>query len=220
MQVAQTRDAGLEALRSHSMLQRMNREAFGREEIRIILSQRYHPLHYFPTFLSRHIALAPTLAAKTHVSKIVWQELGERDPERSHERIYIQTMSAIGFSPAEFVNTPMLAATRALVSEYEDKSGANYATSLGYLRATEHADLAMGSAIGHAVRSFSGATSLPWVDIHVRQEPDHTDSVASVQSKDTSAELGEAVSRGAERMHSLWIDFFSDIEGSMRRQAA
>lgn len=219
MHIAQSTDTGLEALRSHSMLERMNREAFDREAVRRILCQWYHPLHYFPTFLSRHMALSPTLAAKTHVSRIVWQELGEGDPERSHERIYVETMSAIGFSPAEFVNTPMLGATRSLVSAYEDMSGTDYATSLGFLRATEHADLAMVSAIGNAVRSFSGATALPWVDIHIRQEPDHTDSVASVLAKDLSTEQTEAVVHGAERMYRLWIDFFSDIERSIGKPA-
>lgn len=212
MHIAQSREPGLEALRSHSLLERMNRETFGREAVRRILCQWYHPLHYFPTFLSRHMALSPTLAAKTQVSRIVWQELGEGDPERSHELVYVQTMSAIGFAPAEFVNTPMLDATRSLVGAYEDVSATDYATSLGFLRATEHADLAMVSAIGTAVRSFSGATSLPWVDIHVRQEPDHTDSVANVLAKDLSAQQTEAVVRGAERMYRLWIDFFSDIE--------
>lgn len=206
------------ALKSHSLIRRMKCDPFNREQIRIVLCQWYHPLQFFPTFLARHIALSQTMAAKTFVSRILWQELGEGLPERSHEAVYIETMSTIGFSPPEFVAIEPLPATRRLVNEYRDKSAADsdFLTSLGYLFATEDADLAMVSSIGSAVRRFSGASVLPWVDIHVRQEPDHTESVESTLARGLSAEQLTVVAEGASRMFHLWHDFFSDLEQAIR----
>src|SRR5678809_686441 len=56
------------------------------EQVVIILGQWFHPLHYFPTFLSRLISVSPKLETQTYVSRILWEELGEGDPRRAHEK--------------------------------------------------------------------------------------------------------------------------------------
>jgi hypothetical protein len=58
-----------------------------REQVVIILGQWFHPLHYFPTFLSRLISVSPEIETQTFVSRILWEELGEGDPRRAHEKV-------------------------------------------------------------------------------------------------------------------------------------
>ena len=88
----------------------------------VILGQWFHPLHYFPVFLSRLISVAPSVDTQTCISRILWEELGEGDPARAHERIYIETMTAGGFEKTQFTEAPALAATRRLVAGYENAS--------------------------------------------------------------------------------------------------
>src|ERR1044072_5889849 len=59
-----------------------------REQAVVIVGQWFHPLHYFPVFLSRLISVTPNVAAQTYISRILWEELGGGDPRRAHERIY------------------------------------------------------------------------------------------------------------------------------------
>ncbi|HEY4563805.1 MAG TPA: iron-containing redox enzyme family protein, partial [Thermoanaerobaculia bacterium] len=51
--------------------------ALDREKVGVFLGQWWHPLHYFPHFLSRTIDQVPMLEMKTAISKILYQELGE-----------------------------------------------------------------------------------------------------------------------------------------------
>ena len=199
------------ALKRHPLLKIMWTTPLKRDQVVTVLSQWYHPLHYFPVFLSRHIAVTPTIAAKTFISKIIWQELGEGVPERAHETIYIDTMNAVGFDNGEFVEREQLPATAALLKGYAEAARTGYLKSLGYLFATECADLAMVGSIGVAVRKLTGAARLPWVDIHVQQEPDHTESVGDVLESDLSPEDRETVRQAAEEMFTLWCNFFSAI---------
>ena len=55
-----------------------------------VLGQWFHPLHYFPVFLSRLVSVAPNVEAQAEIARILWQELGEGDYRRAHEEIYIE----------------------------------------------------------------------------------------------------------------------------------
>jgi hypothetical protein len=73
----------------------------------------------------------------------------------------------------------------------------------------------MVSGIGNAVRRVTGAKDLPWVDIHVLQEPDHVEQVNEAIEPDfTDEEVNEIVAR-AEEMWSLWIAFFDRLRKVM-----
>jgi pyrroloquinoline quinone (PQQ) biosynthesis protein C len=208
------------ALKHHPLLKAMRAISLSRDDIVTILSQWYYPLHYFPVFLSRYIAIAPTIEAKTFISKILWQELGEGVPDRAHETVYISTMKSVGFNVSEFVGTPKLAATSALVAAYAQASHEDHLRSLGYLFATECADLAMVGSIGASVRKLTKAERLPWVDIHVQQEPDHTESVSDVLESGFSAEDRQTVRNAATEMFALWCNFFSGISHSIGNTTA
>src|SRR5215216_4532455 len=67
-----------------------------KDQLATLLGQWYHPLHYFPVFLSRIISMAPSLEMQTYICRILWQELGEGDPARSHEKLFIETFVDIG----------------------------------------------------------------------------------------------------------------------------
>lgn len=200
------------ALINHSLISRMRKDDLSREQVGVVLGQWFHPLHYFPSFVSRFIGITPSMPVKTLMSKIVWQELGEGDATRAHETFYIDTMSEAGFSSQTVAHTPAFPATARLVKEYEEKSANNHLASLGYVYATEAADLAMVSSIGSAVKRATGMKRLPWVDIHVAQEPDHTDCVDGAVAADLTAQEIEQVIAAADDMFGFWCDFFTEIE--------
>src|SRR3978361_1704965 len=71
-------------------------DALDREKVGTFLGQWWHPLHYFPNFLSRTIDQVPMLEMKTAICKILNQELGEGDPARAHARIYVKAREGAG----------------------------------------------------------------------------------------------------------------------------
>ena len=61
------------------------------------------------------------------------------------------------------------------------------------------------------MRRTTGLKSLPWVDIHVKQEPDHVETAGhTVGLEYTDAELA-TITRGAEEMWQLWVGFFEEL---------
>lgn len=199
-----------DAVRSHT---------FERKDVVVFLGQWWHPLHFFPNFLSRSISVVPNLETKTAICAILSEELGEGKPEMAHERIYIETMTAAGFSRPEVTEAPPLASTRELVHGYERASSAPM-SALGFMYGTEVADLAMVSGIGVAVRKVSGMKNLPWVDIHVLQEPHHVDEASNALEPELSAQQYESVVASAEQMWRLWIAFFDELNRVFDQRAA
>jgi len=193
----------LEELRSHKQL--------SKEQVAVVLGQWYHPLHYFPVFLSRLIAVSPRIEIQTHVSRILWQELGSGDSKNAHEPIYISTMTGAGFERDQIAAAEPFGNTERLVAGYEQASE-GFLTGLGFLYSTEVADLAMVSSIGKLVRQSTGTRALPWVDIHVTQEPDHVESSSQTLKPSFAAEERRQIIESGERMWGLWIDFFKSIK--------
>jgi pyrroloquinoline quinone (PQQ) biosynthesis protein C len=180
------------------------------QQVVVILGQWFHPLHYFPTFLSRLISVSPNIETQTYVSRILWEELGEGDPRHSHEKVYIDTISDGGFAKEEVAGAPPLNATRKLVDGYEQAS-AKWLSGLGFLYGTEVVDLPMVATIGELMRRCTGKRDLPWVNIHVSQEPGHVDSANATLKPAFTGEEQREIIKDAEQMWTLWIDFFKDI---------
>jgi pyrroloquinoline quinone (PQQ) biosynthesis protein C len=181
------------------------------EQVAVILGQWYHPLHYFPVFLSRLVAVTPRIEVQTHVSRILWQELGAGDSKRAHELIYISTLTDAGFRRDKVAEAAPFESTERLVEGYRQASE-DYLSGLGFLYATEVADLAMVSSIGELVRRATGTRDLPWVDIHIQQEPDHVESSSQALRPYFSAGEQTRIVESGERMWSLWIGFFRGIK--------
>ncbi|HEX8127477.1 MAG TPA: iron-containing redox enzyme family protein [Pyrinomonadaceae bacterium] len=181
-----------------------------REQIAVILGQWFHPLHYFPTFLSRLISVTPDIETQTFISRILWEELGEGDPQRAHEKIYKQTMSDGGFSLSEIAEAPPFPATQELIAGYETAS-TSYLAGLGFMYGTEVVDLPMVSTIGELMRRSTGRRNLPWVTIHVAQEPGHVESSNETLKPSFNADEQRQIVENAERMWRLWINFFKSI---------
>ncbi len=181
-----------------------------REQVTVILGQWFYPLHYFPTFLSRLISVTPDIETQTFISRILWQELGEGNPQHAHEKIYISTILDGQFSRSEVAEAPSLEATRRLVEGYEAASH-DYLSGLGFLYGTEVVDLPMVSTIGELMRRSNGKRDLPWVDIHVKQEPEHVESSNETLKLSFDEEQQQQIVRNAEKMWTLWIDFFNEV---------
>ena len=198
----------------HPFFKEVRTSDLTREQVGAFLGQWWHPLHYFPNFLSRTIDQVPVLEMKTAISKILYQELGEGDPARAHERLYISTMEAAGFDRATVAEAAPFPETRRLVQRYEEAS-AERLSALGFVYGTEVADLAMVAGIGNAVRRVSGLETLPWVDIHILQEPDHVDQANEALEVEFSPAEVDAIVASAEEMWSLWIAFFNRLRQVM-----
>lgn len=194
----------------HPFFEAVRSGTLARNDVAVFLGQWWHPLHYFPNFLSRSISVVPNLETKTAICAILSEELGEGNPERAHERIYVETMTAAGFSRQEVTEAPPLASTRELIQGYERASTAPI-SALGFMYGTEVADLAMVSGIGAAVRRVSGMKNLLWVDIHVLQEPHHVDEASHALEPELSDEQYGSVVASAEEMWRLWTAFFSEL---------
>lgn len=185
-----------------------------REQVLVILGQWFHPLHYFPTFLSRLISVTPEIETQTYVSRILWEELGEGDPGRAHEKVYIDTISDGGFAKEQVAGAPPFAATRRLVEGYEQAS-TDCLSGLGFLYGTEVVDLPMVATIGVLMRRCTGKENLPWVNIHVSQEPGHVSSATETLKAALTGEEQREILRHAEQMWALWIDFFRNIRSEI-----
>lgn len=187
---------------------------FSKEQLTTLLGQWYHPLHYFPVFLSRVISVAASLEMQTHVSRILWQELGEGDPARSHEKLFIDTFLDVGFEQTDLVGAKPLAGTRELMVGYRESSS-NYLDGLGFMYGTEVVDLALVSTFGSLVLGMTGPRQLPWVDIHVSQEPDHVaTSIRALTLAMTDAEQ-EQIAKSAENAWDLWLGFCTSLKQEM-----
>lgn len=181
-----------------------------KEQIAVILGQWFHPLHYFPVFLSRLISVAPDIEGQTFISRILWEELGEGDPLRAHENIYIETMTDGGFERSQLAEASPFEATRELVAGYEAASG-SYLPGLGFMYGTEVVDLPMVATIGELMRRSTGKRNLPWVNIHVTQEPGHVESSTEALKPSFTETQQQEVTSGAKEMWRLWINFFAAI---------
>ncbi|MGO8994225.1 MAG: iron-containing redox enzyme family protein [Polyangiaceae bacterium] len=186
---------------------------FTHENVARYIGQWWHPLHYFPTFLARTISVVND-DEKTAVTSILSQEVGEGAFERAHASIYISTMKDVGFEEKVITGTAPSEATRALVAGYEQASSSRL-SALGFLYGTEVADLVMVAGIGKAVRKCTGAHALPWVDIHVAQEPHHVEKAAGAVYAELSQREEDEVVFQAERMWKLWVAFFDYLKDAM-----
>jgi pyrroloquinoline quinone (PQQ) biosynthesis protein C len=195
----------------HHFFRRVQDTDLSAEGVGVFLGQWWHPLHYFPTFLARCVATFPDMASKSAITEILYQETGGGDPERAHEEIYVDTMRTAGFDPAVVTASAPFDETMALVQGYQ-AAAADVHSAVGFIFATEVGDLLMVSSIGHAVERVTGVSDLPWVRIHIEQEPDHVaDAARALLSGFGSDEIDEIV-RHAELMWRLWIGFFDRLE--------
>ena len=186
-----------------------------REQVIIILGQWFHPLHYFPDFLSRLISVSPDIETKTSVSRILWQELGEGDPRQAHERVYIATVADGGFTAERVTNAEAFPATRALVAGYQ-KASEEHLSGLGFMYGTEVVDLPMVATIGELMRRCTGRRDLPWVAIHVKQEPEHVEYSNHALQPILTEDEQRRVASSAEEMWTLWLNFFTSLQERIR----
>jgi hypothetical protein len=181
-----------------------------RDQVEMFLGQWWHPLHYFPTFLARCIAVLPDIESKSAITRILSQEAGVRSAKSAHEVIYLNSMAKAGYDSDVIVGTPPYPETSALVACYE-RCSASPLGALGAIFATEVTDLLMVSAIGEAVKRESGADRNAWVEIHVQQEPGHVEDATSALFRGFSAAEEETMVAAAADMWGHWTRFFDRL---------
>jgi pyrroloquinoline quinone (PQQ) biosynthesis protein C len=201
----------------HPFFKEVKSSDLTREKVGVFLGQWWHPLHYFPHFLSRAIDAVPVLEIQTKLCNILNQELGEGDPARAHEQLYITTMESAGFDRATVAEAAPFEETRRLIQRYREAS-AERLPALGFVYGTETADLAMVAGMGNAVRKVSGVKDLPWVDIHIEQEPNHVEQASGAVEAGFSEQEIDRIEASAEEMWSLWIGFFDRLRAEFHQQ--
>ncbi|MEU9663108.1 TenA family transcriptional regulator [Streptomyces chartreusis] len=196
--------------RDHPFFAMVDTADFTKEQAGTLLEQWWHPLHYFPTFLARCVAVLPDIASKSAITRILNQEAGGGKASRAHEVIYADSMEKAGFERDRVVGTAPYPETAALVEGYR-KASESRESALGFIFATETTDLLMVSSIGKAIERTTGVTDNEWVSIHVEQEPDHVEEANHVLLADFSAEQEHAVLEAADEMWQLWTAFFDRL---------
>jgi pyrroloquinoline quinone (PQQ) biosynthesis protein C len=194
----------------HPFFSNVKDEDWDRDKAAVLLGQWWHPLHYFPTFLARCVAVLPDIASKSAITSILNQEAGGGKESMAHEVIYADSMSQAGFDRAAVTGTEPFPETAELVAGYE-RGSAEWKSALGYIYATETTDLLMVSSIGQAVAAVTGGADNEWVRIHVQQEPDHVEEAEHALLTGFSPEVEAAVLAGAEEMWQLWTKFFDRL---------
>ncbi|HWX40537.1 MAG TPA: hypothetical protein VN345_05250, partial [Blastocatellia bacterium] len=58
----------------------------------------------------------------------------------------------------------------------------------------------------------SGKHALPWVDIHVEQEPDHVETSSRTLMPVFSSEEQARIVSNAKEMWNLWVGFFVELK--------
>ncbi len=196
--------------RDHPFFAAVDTADLTRNQAASLIEQWWHPLHYFPTFLARCVAVLPDIASKSAITRILNQEAGGGVVSRAHEVIYVDSMEKTGFDRARVTGTAPYPETAALVEGYRRASEARE-TALGFIFATETTDLLMVSSIGKAIERTTGITDNEWVTIHVEQEPDHVEEANHALLSGFSAAEEDAVLRAANEMWQLWTDFFDRL---------
>jgi pyrroloquinoline quinone (PQQ) biosynthesis protein C len=200
----------LKSFQRHPFFAAVDTADFTKDQASILIGQWWHPLHYFPTFLARSVAVLPDIASKTAITRILNQEVGDGTVSRAHEVIYVDSMEKSGFDRDSVTGTKPYEETAALVEGYRTASNTRELT-LGFIFATENTDLLMVSSIGKAVQRTTGVTDNEWVNIHVQQEPDHVEEANHALLADFGAEQERAVLAGADTMWQLWTAFLDRL---------
>lgn len=198
------------SFRDHPFFAAVDSVELTKEQTAILIEQWWHPLHYFPTFLARCVAVLPDIASKSAITRILNQEAGGGVVSRAHEVIYADSMDKCGFDRGRVTGTDPYPETAELVEGYR-KASEGRESALGYIFATETTDLLMVSSIGKAIERTTGVTDNEWVNIHVAQEPDHVEEANHALLADFSTAERDAVLDAANELWRLWTAFFDRL---------
>jgi pyrroloquinoline quinone (PQQ) biosynthesis protein C len=196
--------------RDHPFFAAVDTADLTKEQAAVLIEQWWHPLHYFPTFLARCVAVLPTIGAKSAIASILNQEAGGGEVSMAHEVIYVDSMDKCGFDRDRVVGATPYPETAELVDGYR-RASENHEDALGFIFATETTDLLMVSSIGKAIERTTGVTENHWVAIHIEQEPDHVEEANHALLADFTAEQEDAVIVAADEMWRLWTAFFDRL---------
>jgi pyrroloquinoline quinone (PQQ) biosynthesis protein C len=187
-----------------------------KQQAEFMLGQYWPMIKEFTRFLGLAVKLSPDIPTQTAISRILYQELGQGNSRNAHFSIYEQNIIDLGMDIENVRNAERLSSCKKLHAMYADGS-VSRATALGYLYATETVDLALVSSIGFVLKTIFGEDKrYPWVDIHVKEEPDHVESADEIVSdRGLSLEEREECIYANGKMLILWDEMFSETAKMM-----
>lgn len=197
------------AVLNHSVFQELSSPQPSVDCLEQLLQQWLYVLHNFPMFLGRVLALSPDADVQTYISEVLWQELGQGQPHRSHESLFLLSAARAGFANIRTV-TP-LPTTAQLLKKYK-RASSDYPTGLAWFWATELIDHAMVERVGSALRAAAPRrVSLPWVDAHRVQEGRHVRSSGAALATVLTADSLGAITAATQDAWSAWCRFFDGV---------
>jgi pyrroloquinoline quinone (PQQ) biosynthesis protein C len=196
--------------RDHRFFHAVDSLDLTREQAAILIEQWWHPLHYFPEFLARCVAVLPDIESKSAIARILDQETGEGAAARAHEVVYLHSMRRCGFDPGRISGSAPYRETAALVEGYRNATQTRE-SALGFIFATETTDLLMVSSIGKAIERTTGIVDNEWVAIHVSQEPDHVAEANHALLAGFTPDEEQEVLAASDEMWRLWTAFFDRL---------
>ena len=206
-------------LTNHFLFEAIDQGIADRNVVFHVLGQWWHPLHYFPDFMSGAVLAMPSIEAKCFLANILNEETGAGVADDAHERLFIKTAENAGFSEKEIMSISPTPETQALVDGYRD-STKSAASVLGFVYGTETVDLLMVSKMEQALRIVAPDADLPWVDIHVSQEPNHVAQVNRSVDIDFSPQERVEFVAAAESLWNLWSGMFTSAVRSANGRLA
>ncbi|MFZ6182399.1 TenA family transcriptional regulator [Nannocystis pusilla] len=202
-------DAARQTLLKHRMFAVLRGPRLSRDALKFVVGQYWHPIEYFTEFLALSLANVRELALRSRMSSILYQELGQGDPEQAHQSLYLLAAQRAGISADEVCGAEPLPETRRLLDGFRG-AARSPARAVGYLYATEIVDLELVRTLGKALAGASGGQESEWLKIHARQEREH---VAVARDAVASLAVGpHAVDKCAIAAWRRWHGFYDGIE--------
>ena len=179
-------------------------------QLEAALGQYWHLLHYFPTFLSGLVHSSSSLEVQTYVSKILFQELGEGDCARAHERFFLDALEECDLDVTAITTAPATPATQHLLDVFTAGAG-DRLKGIGVLYATEATDLTIVTQLAVAIKRVTGREGLAWEQVHREQEGDHVVCSDSALESFFSQVESEKIQESTGQTAALWARFFESL---------
>jgi pyrroloquinoline quinone (PQQ) biosynthesis protein C len=201
----------------HRLLEVLQNRPLTRQSLAVALGQYWHPIHYFTEFLARCLTAVGDLELRSRLSLILFQELGQGDPTRAHESLYLNAAQRAGIPAHDIRGSKPLLQTEALVSGFREAT-ATRPRAIAYLYATEIIDLRLVKSLGSAITRASGGAAPDWVKVHEQQEGDHVMTARALVALLPVSEVEEVLEH-AGTAWTRWQQFYDGIGAAIGLEA-
>ena len=166
--------------------------------------QYYKHVEAFP----RYISLIHSNCENLEDRQILLENLIEEERgNENHPKLWRDFAKCLGVDQAEIFNVKQYEKTKYLVDKFFELCRKSYASGLGALYAYENQTPAVAESKMQGLKEFYNIDSvkaLKFFEVHKTADIWHSDEVAGLIEKLSSAEKSEAIMAAAEAAEALW----------------